>query len=368
MVFEKILGHLLNRMKQFYRAINKTGKTALLLVLALVSFSCVSTRSLMIEIPEKAKSELPENIQSLLLISRVYNDSYTDLETESLQKLFYLQRFNYDTVIHDMRAIDTTLKALGELLFESGRYDFVIPEERFQPTGNSVAMASEMQAAEIKDWCETYKTDAVLSLDFMKTRVMTEYDQLVNFDQESNSFYDFSHAEMKVSYEALFRVYDAEKEGVIYRKFLRDTILWDASDRTASALFSHFTPVKDALAETGIAIALDVSAEISPAWRTEYRKYFVTGDENLKLATALVDSNQWETAIAMWKNLAETAKQKSVKSKAEFNLAVGYEMTGDIDAAIQWGLKSFETMYRTQTYEYLEILKNRKNELQKLQP
>lgn len=365
MVFEKILGHLLNRMKQINTTIQKAGKTALLIVLALFSFSCVSTRSLLIEIPEKAKSELPENIQSLLLITRAYNDSYSDLEADSLQKLFYLQQFNYDTVIYDLRTIDTTLKALGELLFESGRYDFVIPENRFQPTGNLVAMAVEMPAGEIKEWCETYKTDAVLSLDFFKTRVITEYDQLVNFDQENNSFYDFAHAKMKVSYEALFRIYDAEKEGVIYRKFLRDTILWEASDRTTSALFSHFTPVKDALAETGIAIALDVSAEISPVWRTENRKYFVTGDENLKSATVLVDSNQWETAIGLWKNLAGTARQKSVKSKAEFNVAVGYELTGDIDAAIQWGLKSFETMYRTQTYEYLEILKNRKNELQK---
>jgi tetratricopeptide (TPR) repeat protein len=368
MVFEKILGYLLNFMKHVYTTLQKTGKAVLLLVITLFSFSCVSVRTLMIEIPEKAKNELPENVQSILLLTRVYNDSYTDLEADSLQKLFYLQRFNYDTVINDMRAIDTTLKALGELLFESGRYDFVIPEDRFQPTGNSVAMAAEMPAEEIKRRCETYKTDAVLSLDFIKTRVMTEYDQLVNFDQESNSFYDFAHAEMKVSYEALFRIYDADKEGVIYRKFLRDTILWEASDRTTSALFSHFTPVKDALAETGIAIALDVSAEISPAWRTEFRKYFVSGHDNLKLATALVDSSQWETAIALWKNLAETEKKKSVKSKAEFNLAVAYEMTGDIDTAIQWGLKSFETMYRTQTFEYLEILKYRKNELQKLQP
>ena len=365
MVFEKILGHLLNRMKKFNTTTVKTGKALILVVLALFSFSCVSTRSLMIEIPEKSKSELPDNIQSLLLITRAYNDSYTDLEADSLQKLFYQQQFNYDTVIYDTRTIDTTLKALGELLFESGRYDFVIPENRFQPTGNLVAMAVEMPAGEIKEWCETYKTNAVLSLDFFKTRVITEYDKLVNFDQENNSFYDFAHAQMKVSYEALFRIYDAEKEAVVYRKFLRDTILWEASDRSTSALFYHFTPVKDALAETGIAIALDVSAEISPAWRTEIRKYFVTGNENLKLATALVDSNQWETAIDLWKNLAETAKQKSVKSKAEFNVAVGYELTGDIDAAIQWGLKSFETMYRIQTYEYLEILKNRKNELQK---
>jgi hypothetical protein len=67
----------------------------------------------------------------------------------------------------------------------------------------------------------------------------------------------------------------------------------------------------------------------------------------------------------IWENLADSTKQKGLKSKAEYNMAIGYEMLGDIDEAIRWGLRSYKTMYRPLTYEYLEILKRRKAELLK---
>lgn len=332
-------------------------------LLTVISFSCISTKPLFIEIPQKSQKELPENIQSLLLVARIVDESYTDLKTDSLQKLFYLQQFDYDTIINDIQAVDTTLKALGELLFESGRYDFVIPENRFLDFEKNAFITKEMPWDEVKSLCETYNTDAVLSLDYLKMRVSTNYDKNETFDPGSNSFMSFAEAQMQVSYEAIFRVYDPRTEKVVRRQLMRDTLYWEDADYTLNALFSRFTPVKTALTETGISIALNLSGEISTKWRPERRSYFAKGDANLKQAEPLVNTNQWETAIALWKETAENAKSKSVKSKAEFNIALGYEMLGDIDLAIEWALKSYETMYRTNTYNYLETLKRRKNDL-----
>jgi hypothetical protein len=335
----------------------------LVFLLIITSFSCVSTKALLIEIPQKTNRELPENIQSLLLMGRIYNDNYTDLDEDSLQMIFYRQKFNYDTIINDFQTIDTTLKALGDLLFESGRYDVVIPEERFPKIENTSLIAGEMRWDEIKELCDTFKTDAVLSLDYFKTRVITEYESTTNYNVYSGSFADESRAEMKVNYEALFRVYDPKIEKVILRRFMRDTLIWEGADRTARDLFYWFTPVKTALSEAGIVIALDLSGEICPAWRTERRGYFASGDANMKKAVQLVNTNQWEPAMALWKDTIEKSKSKSVKSKAEFNIALAYEMLGDIDSSIEWALKSYETMYRTNTYNYLETLKRRKNEI-----
>jgi len=67
----------------------------------------------------------------------------------------------------------------------------------------------------------------------------------------------------------------------------------------------------------------------------------------------------------LWKNTIEKTNSKSLKSKAEFNIALGHEMLGDIDSAIDWALKSYDTMYRTNTYNYLETLKFRKNDLKR---
>ncbi len=357
-----ILRKIKDSMKQFYR---KTGKYFAILLFVAISVSCVSTKTIVIEIPQKSKDELPQTIQSLTIVTRTIDDKFNNLDSDSLQRLFYLQQFNYDTIINDIQAVDTTLKALGELLFESGRYDFVIPENRFLAFEKNSFLNLQMPAEEVKQLCETYRTDAVLSLDHFKTKVSTQYQKESFYDSMSDGFSTASYAEMKIYYEALFRVYDPEKGKVILREFLRDTVIWEDMDATAAKLFKHFTPVKTALSEAGIAIALDFAEKISTKWRQEKRIVFNKGDKNLKLAIPFVVSENWEAAAALWKETAEKTKSKSAKSKAEYNIAVYYELQGDLPLAISWALKSYETMYRIETYDYLEVLKRRKNELKK---
>jgi len=175
-----------------------------------------------------------------------------------------------------------------------------------------------------------------------------------------------SAAEMQISFETIIRIYDPVQEKILTRQFLRDTLFWEDTGQSTRELFSRFTPVKKALNEVGISIALDFSGIIGPIWLQERRYYFAKGDDNLKQAVPLVNSGQWLPAIELWKNTIEKTNSKLLKSKAEFNIALGYEMLGDIDAAIDWALKSYTTMYRTNTYNYLETLKFRKNDLKKL--
>lgn len=343
----------------------KWGNFGLFVALILMLFSCVPTKQILIEIPRKAKNELPQNIQSLTIVSRMVDNSYTNLDTDSLQKIFYKKNFGYDTIINDIQAVDTMMKAMGDLLFESGRYDIVIPENRFLPFEKNAFMTVEMPWDEVKTICDTFNTDAVLSVDHFKTRVITDYHKDSYYSPVDGNFYQYSGAEIKISYIALLRVYDPSIEKIVYRKFLRDTIFWNDIGSSASSLFEHFTPVKKALTETGIAIAIDFADEISTVWRQERRYIFYKGGSELKQASDLAEANQWAPAMALWKKVAEESSSKSLRSKAEMNIAVGYELQGDIDEAIAWALKSYETMYRTTTYNYLETLKYRKNEIKK---
>ncbi|RIH63280.1 hypothetical protein D1164_20730 [Mariniphaga sediminis] len=366
MVFEEVLGHLLNG--GFCRMIRKikikeTVKFTALLLMAALFFSCVSTRTLVIDIPLPAENALPPSIQSFTLVSQSVNENYTDLDSDSLQKIFYKQRFNFDTVVYDLQMADTTMKALGELLFESGRFDYVIPESRFLESPKTSLFATEMPWEEVNDLCETFETDAVLSLDHLKTRVFTEYDNETFFDPFQGGFLSAATADMKIYYEALFRIYDPEEEKILLREFISDTLYWGDSDATARDLFSRFTPVKQALTETGIALALELSEKIAVRWKPERRTYFVTGNAGLKQGNRFASQGDWLMAVSQWKKTADETGSKALKSKAQLNMALGYEMLGDVDSAIQWALKSYNIMYRPLTYEYLQILKRRKSEL-----
>lgn len=343
----------------------KIKSYVIIVLFCAISFSCVPTKLLNIEIPRESKKELPKNIQSLTLVNRVVDSSFSNLETDSLQKIFYNQNFNYDTIINDIQAVDTTIKALGELLFESGRYDVVIPEDRFLKFEKNTFLTLEMPWDEVKELCETYNTDAVLSLEHFKTRVSTDFSKEAYYLPSNDAFSSASKAQLIVYYEVLFRVYDPSNEKILIREFLRDTIIWEDTDFSTGNLFDRFTTVKDALSQTGIAVALDFTDIVSTVWREEKRQYFSKGGSELKHANIYVDNNNWESAMAIWSKIAEKGKSKSLKSKAEFNLAVGYELQGDLQKAIFWALKSYDTMYRMVTYDYLEILERRKNELKK---
>ena len=351
-------------MKQHF---TKNINYVVLALLIAISVSCISTKTLTIEIPQQSRNELPQSIQSLTLVNRTVDGSFNNLDTDSLQKIFYLQNFNYDTIINDIQASDTTLKALGELLFESGRYDFVIPENRFLDFEKNSFLNMPMEWEEAKELCEIYNTDAVLSLDYFKTRVSTEYKKESFYDPVRDGFAWASFAEMKVSYEALFRVYDPVQEKIIMREFFSDTVTWEDAAGSVGVLFERFTPVKTALSEVGIAIALDFSGKISTTWHRESRKLFVKGDANLKQAALFAEDNKWETAMTLWMETLKNTNSKTIKSRAEFNIAVGYELQGEINEAISWALKSYETMYRQVTYDYLEILKRRKYTLKRQQ-
>jgi len=337
----------------------------LLLFVGLLAVSCSSTKSIVIEVPTKAKNELPERIQSLLIVNRTIDDEYTDLPTDSLQNMFFEQHFNLDTLIHDKQAADTMLRALSDLLYESGRYDVVIPEERFLPHEENAFFSEPLSWDEVSQLCLDFNTDAVLSVDMYSTRVITSYDRETYFNPYENSFYTAAEAHMSIIYEALLKIYDPSVEEVVTREFMRDTLVWENYDETATALFSHFTSVKQGLMEASIAMALDFSEKISTNWHREGRTIFAKGDKKLEEAGTFVDNGDWDSATKLWQELAEESSSKSLISKAQFNLAVAAELTGDIDGAISWGLKSYDNMFHQSTYDYLEYLNRRKKQLEK---
>jgi len=370
MVFEKILGSLLIIGITETRCMNtKLGKFIFflpLIVIVLMITSCNAPKYITIEIPQKAKQELPERIQSLVLVNRTVDDSYTDIKSDSLQNIFFKKNFDVDTVIHDLHSADTMLQALGQLLFESGRYDYVIPENRFLDHKENAFLTETMPWNQAKDLCETFNADAVLSVDMFKTRVVTNFDKDTYYNPADDAFYEVAGAQMAVVYEALFRIYDPSNETILMREYLRDTIYWEDSAGSIRDLFSGFTTVKQGLSEAGIALALDFSEKISTVWRREQRQILQDKDEQMVKAENLVNNNDWDAAMVIWEKVATESNSKVTKSKAAFNLAVGYELQGNVDEAIKWGLESYNTMFRQLTYDYLERLKLRRQELEKL--
>ncbi|MBV5315746.1 MAG: hypothetical protein JZU47_20780 [Prolixibacteraceae bacterium] len=340
--------------------------------------SCKSNFALLtIENSRPAPEDLPADIQSITLLNRSMSTQFQNYQEDSLQLYFYRKGFQLSKIVLDSLASDTTIRALAELLYESGRYDVVVPVERnlkrkAQKTGSIGILDSvvrllpdELSYEQLPDTlnpyiitklCNDFNTDALMVLERFSNKVMVDY------SKEKSGVNEYHYASIDLKYNAFFRIYKPGKKTLIKEIELTDTIYWENSDYTQMRLFSRLPSIKQTLINAGIKVALEVDEKLSPTWSSEKRGYFLFNRKN-DLGQQLMNENKYDEAEKYWTEMAQS-KNKNTRSKAEFNLALISELNGDLDGALEWGLKSFYSYYRYQTEAYLKKLKTRKETIQ----
>ena len=141
--------------------INRLQNIAVLFAGILLLASCASSyKTVYVEVAKPSPYLLSNDIVSLTLMNRSMTDEFNNFPADSLQNYFYRRGFDVSAAVLDSSAADTTLKVLAELLFESGRYDVVIPEERNIPrTESYFKVLPPLEWDYVAEICETYQTD-----------------------------------------------------------------------------------------------------------------------------------------------------------------------------------------------------------------
>jgi len=341
-----------------------TYKITLILLIGIALVSCKSNFAIIsIENMQHAKEELPPDIQSITLMNRSMNGQFRNYNEDSLQMYFYRKGFQLSNIVLDSTAADTTLKALAKLMFESGRYDMVIPLQRNLKRNPSYEVLPDtLRPDQVREICTNFNTDALMVLERFVTKVMADYSEERSYYATKGNENSYN-ATLDLKYSAFFRIYKPGAKTLVKEIELNDTIYWESAEYTQELLFSKLPSVKQALINTGIKVALDVDSKLSPTWIPEKRGYFLLKGKD-DLGQKLMNENKYDEAGRYWNEMA-LSRNKKTRSKAEYNLALISELNGDLYKGIEFGLKSFYSYYRFQTQTYLKKLEARKLALQK---
>jgi len=345
----------------FKRITTNLAITVFLSCICLVS--CKSNYAILtIENATPAKEELSTDIQSITLMNRCITNEFENYREDSLQNYFYKKGYQLSKVVLDSTAADTILTALAALLFESGRYDVVVPVERNMYRSLPGEMLSDtLNPEQVSKICKNYNTDALMVLERFSTKTMADYTSEKVFNKDASCY--VYYATLDLNYSAVLRIYKPGNKTLVKEINLNDTISWESTDWSQVQLFKKIPSIKQALINAGIKVALDVDEKLSPTWISEKRGYFLF-EQNNDRGQQLMNEKNYEEAAKYWAEMAQS-KNKKIRSKAEYNLALADELNGNIDGAIEWGLKSFYSYYRYQTETYLKKLKTRKETLLK---
>jgi hypothetical protein len=306
--------------------------------------------------PEKPISN---EIQSIVLMNRSMNSSFSNLNQDSLENLFIEKKLVLDELMLDSLAADTTLKAIGNAMYESGRFDVVIPVQRNLPNVNrSYATKSpSLSLAQVKQICTEFKTDALLSLENFYENVNTSYH--VGFERIT----DFGSLKqyniiVQVAYHSNWKLYQPAEKLKVASFEVNDTIFWERNGNSLQETYEELPTIKDALISGAIENGQTLSGYISPGWQEQTRNYFITNNADADRAIAYVKSNHWKDAEGIWMKFSNSTSS-GLRSMIEYNLALAAEMNGDLKAAIQWAEKSFKSKFSRTAEVYINLLNRR---------
>ncbi len=342
----------------------KSYKSIIILLAGISLVACKSNYVILtIENIRPAKEELSTDIQSITLMNRSMDDQFQNYQEDSLQLFFYRNGYQLSKIVLDSTAADTTIRALASLLFESGRYDVVIPLDRDIKRNLSYDIIPDtLNPDQVSQICSDFKTDALMVLEKFSTKIMADYSN-ERFLDATNGINHSYYATLDVKFDAFFRIYKPGKKTLVKEINLNDTIYWESNDNSQVRMFGKIPSIKQALINAGIKVALDMDGKLSPTWVPEKRGYFLFQRKN-DPGKNLMNDNKHAEAADYWNKIAQS-KNKKIKSKAEYNLALIHELNGDLDGALEWGLKSFYSYYRFQTEIYLKKLQERNESIQK---
>lgn len=298
--------------------------------------------------------ELGSDIKTMVLMSRAANDIYQNYNSDSLTKVLVNNNLTIGSqLLADSSSIDTLLTSMASSLYNSGRYEVVIPTDiNIHRVEDYDVVPAPLAWDEVSEYCELYNADALVVLE----RYFNSLDCFLRDDYYESGIYSFFEV---VGFYAYVRVYDAKNKKIASKYACADTLAWEGIYSVSRGLLSDVPTIKEAVISTAFIAGEDCAKLISPVWKEQVRKFFYTSNSAQTKENELFMPENYSEGEAYWMNLLAGDASAKKKSRAAYNLAVLYEMNGHTKEAMIWAEKAIGLKYDILYERYIKVLKDR---------
>lgn len=182
----------------------------------------------------------------------------------------------------------------------------------------------------------------------------------------------FRSAKEVVKIIVCWNIYDLNKPELNYSHLKIDTVSWIEPAYTLREARKVLPNRLEAVNVAAEIAGLEFAEFLVPHWIEVDRVYYKSGFGELKKTVGLLKQGQWFEAAEIWKKYT-SHKNKSIAAKSMYNLALACEILGDMDAALDWAIKSFNIINnKSQVHieiskEYIRILSQRKIDIKNIE-
>ncbi len=235
------------------------------------------------------------------------------------------------------------------------------------PSKTKIYGTGTRETPEILDWnlvrsiCDSTKSDALLVLENFDSNsdliVSTVTQQVTNVIQ-SGTVKPSLPNQIRVNVYSFWRLYHPATKTII------DQYQGNSNITIDGGLSGVAVPSPEVLTNAAYSAGNEYIQRFLPTYYTVRRDLYKRGKgskkEEFKTAFRYAEVADWNGAIEKWKKIAKFSSKKNA-GRACLNIAVGYEVLGNTDLAIEWAKKSYQEYNNKLGRNYSNILIRRKN-------
>lgn len=215
----------------------------------------------------------------------------------------------------------------------------------------------------IKNLCREKQSNVILSLDKIKVN-----DELNEYFIPDNSNYV---ATLELRYETTWSIHYPANSTAKSITF-KDTLYWESESYSKSEALKSLPKREDALVDGALEVGHKTVNRVIPYWEKVDRYFY--NSKILKRGMDSVFVKNWTSAIEIWELTYNTSSDLWVKFQAANNIAICYEISGNIEKALAYATYAYYS-YGMIAYpidnksfnrisDYIIELNQRKNEIE----
>lgn len=328
----------------------------LLLITASTLASCTS--SIHLQVLKPADVTLPGEIEKFTLVNRTKpskkNQAWNIIEGV----------LTGEGVFADREGADNCLSGLMQIMQHTPRYNINQASVEFKGSGTE-QFAPPLTWAEVEKICQQNNSEALIVLEAFDSdsRITGDAKQVTIKDKEGlpatvTEFY--SHARMEV--KSGWRIYYPKEKRIVDQHQFSDFLQFDAKGTSPENATAALPNKRECIKKTGAQAGTTYGYRISPQWITVSRYFYTRGSDYMHMAGKKARQvGDWKGAMAIWKKETENNDRK-IAWHAAYNMAVGCEREGNLEAALEWAKRSYDIGHKSAAAQYINILKRRISE------
>ncbi|NNJ54749.1 MAG: hypothetical protein HKP14_01380 [Bacteroidia bacterium] len=311
-------------------------------------------RSVSINSVRPADIDVPADIQTLLIVDRTKYDKPVVDVLESV--------LTGELPQEDKASMQYLTNAMRAELSSSPRFEIKLATERLSGNSLTSAFPEALPWTKIQSLCDKYSADAVIAVEIFDTdfivtngvrrKKVTEG----GVSRDVDEYYAQGINNLKMG----LRLYNPASQQILDQKVINKRGTWNAAAASKVLAIAALIDKADATHQLSSQVGADYAYRVSPMSVMLTRRFRGKSRKTpeLEQGSRMADVGNWKDAIVVWESGLNTKEAKDA-GYLSYNIAVAYEILGDMAMAKKWASDSYTKYGNNDAKFYLNLLNTR---------